>query len=148
MQVRVLGSCVALGDFEVDKAVRLCTTDDAYPVWSAETPVVVTRGYPITYRCRLFVASHSAPPVGPHICHTVPTYPVPTVPTSVLTYRHPNDAAHARPLYRHLNPGSTRRKVAAQFAAFIVWGLWATLGDVWSLPCDPMFAVKLEQCLP
>jgi hypothetical protein len=76
MQVRVLGSCVALGDFEVDKAVRLCATDDAYPVWSAETPVVVTRGYPITYRCRLSAASQSTP----HICHTVPSAQCPQCP--------------------------------------------------------------------
>ena len=74
MQVRVLGSCVALGDFEVDKAVRLYTTDDAYPVWSAETPVVVTRGYPITYRCRATAAClrpvTQPPPPPTHTCAT------------------------------------------------------------------------------
>ena len=76
MQVRVLGSCVALGDFEVDKAVRLYTTDDAYPVWSAETPVVVTRGYPITYRCRATAAclrpvtQPPPPPTHTHVPHS------------------------------------------------------------------------------
>ena len=80
MQVRVLGSCVALGDFEVDKAVRLYTNDDAYPVWSAETPVVVTRGYPITYRCRLLRPVSQPPTSATQYPVVLPTAQCPQCP--------------------------------------------------------------------
>jgi hypothetical protein len=109
MQVRVLGSCVALGDFEVDKAVRLCTTDDAYPVWSAETPVVVTRGYPITYRC-----GQSVNP--PHLPHSTQWYyPLPSAHSA-----HKCPRIHTPACQAAVSPAPrTSRKhttVAAQFA--------------------------------
>ena len=49
--VHVLGSSVALGDFLEDRSVPLHTSDATFPLWTTELPVVVTRGFPIEYRC-------------------------------------------------------------------------------------------------
>ena len=50
-EVRVVGDCVALGDFEEGAGVPLVTTDATFPVFVSPLPVVVTRGYPVRYRC-------------------------------------------------------------------------------------------------
>ena len=49
-EVRVVGDCVALGDFEEGAGVPLVTTDATVPVFVSPLPVVVTRGYPVRYR--------------------------------------------------------------------------------------------------
>jgi hypothetical protein len=50
-EVRVMGDCVALGDLGEAGAVALITSDATFPTYVSPLPVVVTRGYPVRYRC-------------------------------------------------------------------------------------------------
>jgi hypothetical protein len=49
--VCIMGDCVALGDFDEKRAVALVKRDEASGTWTLPVPIVVTRGFPVHYRC-------------------------------------------------------------------------------------------------